>query len=261
MRATVLPMDHRPSLDEPQNKSIWSRMELLFGLVPLLACTALVLVYLPRSSYFKVQRVLFENVNMIDEEAILAASKIHADDNVLFLDADTIEHNVETLPYVKRCEVKRMYPNELLLRIMKREAVATILVNNHLFEVDREYVVLRELSPFAIHTGPLITNLPEVVTLQPGVKINRPELTEALKLWEVFQTLPFSENLTLSELSAENEDTLRMFFEELPYEMRWGRSDYATQADRLAILWDEMGGIIPCECYLDLRFDRDLACR
>ena len=262
MKAATVPMrQRRPMAARKKKTPFFQRVEFILGLLILLGLPGAFGVYATQSAQFKVQRVLFEGVHMLDENEILRASQITEADNILMLDGDAVKARVEALPYVRRCEVKRMYPNEVLLRIVERRPIATIMVNNHLYEIDREFVVLRELAPFAVYSGPLITSLPDVVVLDPGTQLDIPELNAALALWEVFQTLPFAADLRLSELSAENEGQLRMFFEEIPYEMRWGRSDFETQANRLAILWDELNGLIPCEVYLDLRFDADLVCK
>lgn len=262
MRATTVPIRNTRATAIRKKKShLPQHIEFIVCAAVLVLLGATFMGYVQRSSNFRVQRVLFEGVHMLDEAYILEAADITVDDLVLSIDCEAVKARVESLPYVKHCEVKRMIPSEVLIKIVERRPNATIMVNNHLFEIDREFVVLRELSPLVLHTGPLITNLPGVFALEPGNQITIPELDQALELWEIFQTLPFSSELTLSELSAESTSSLRMFFEELPYEMRWGRSDFETQANRLAILWDEMDGLIPCEYYLDLRFDADLVCK
>lgn len=242
------------------DKSLWQRLEVLISLLILAVCILLG-VYLASSPYFNVKRVLFEGSHMVPEQDILAAAGISQEDSILFLDGAAVARRVESIPYIKKCEVKRMYPDEVLLRVIERKAIASVMVNNHVFEIDRENVVLRELSPFAPHTGPLITNLPNIITLEPGVALENSELHKALELWEQFKRLPFASELTLSEISAEKNSVLRMFFNELPYEMRWGRSNFEKQTLRLAVLWSELQGNLPCEQYLDLRFDADLVCK
>jgi cell division protein FtsQ len=237
------------------------RVEMLLGLLFLVAVTSLFLGYVTQSSAFRVKRVLFEGTHILPEEDILLAAGITTDDNIIFLDTESVAKRVQDLPYVKRCEVKRMYPDEVLLRIMERKAIATIMVNNNLYEIDRENVVLRQLSPQALQTGPLITNLPGVTVMDPGTAIESEALAAALQLWEDFRELSFSRDITLSEISATHPSDLRMYFNELPYEIRWGRSDFATQAKRFEVLWNQMEGAIPCEYYLDLRFDADLVCK
>ncbi|NLV45558.1 MAG: FtsQ-type POTRA domain-containing protein [Candidatus Hydrogenedentes bacterium] len=262
MRTTAIPVHHKRAVPVRRKKLLFSHFVEVTLSLALLLGAAVFAVYVPRSSYFSVQEITFENQRVLGEADIREAAGITVDDNILFLDVDAVRARVESLPYVKRCDVvKSIREKKVHLRIVERKAAATVMLNNHLFEVDRELVVLRELSPFSIHSGPLITSLPDVQVLEAGKAIESPELKAALDLWQAFQTLPFADQLTLSELSAESTTQLRMYFEELPYEMRWGRSDFETQANRLAILWEEMGGFIPCEYYLDLRFDANLACK
>ncbi len=237
------------------------RFERLICLLLLVGVAAWFTGYIVQSSPFRVKRVLFEGVHAVPEHEVLAVAGVTTEDSIMWLDTAAIVDRVEALPYVRRCEVKRMYPNEVLLRIVEREPVATVMASNHLFEIDRENVVLRELSPHAEYIGPMITNLPDVTALEPGVQIENEALTEALALWEAFRDVSFLPEVTLSEISAEHVNKLRMFFDELPYEIRWGRSDYRRQAARLEVLWHELHGDIPCEYYLDLRFDTDLVCK
>lgn len=244
-----------------QQKPSMRRLEMLLGLLFLVAVSSLFLGYVTQSATFRVKRVLFEGTRILPETDILLAAGITTDDNIIFLDTESVEQRVEALPYVKRCEVKRMYPDEVLLRIVERKAIATVMVNNHIFEIDSENVVLRELSPFAAQTGPLITNLPEVTAVDSGFQIKSEALASALNLWEDFKVLSFARDITLSEISAVHANDLRMYFNELPYEIRWGRSDFPKQAERFEALWNEMNGSIPCEYYLDLRFDADLVCK
>jgi len=263
MNATAIRAKQTQSRAKIRKQQIPSfhRIELLLGLLFLVAVSSLFLGYITQSSTFRVKRVLFEGAHILPETDILAAAGITTEDNIIFLNTDSVKTRVEALPYVKRCDVKRMYPDEVLLRIVERKAIATLMVNNHLYEIDRENVVLRELSPFAAQTGPLITNLPGVGVMDAGEPIESPTLCSALELWENVKELSFVKEVTLSEISAAHENDLRMYFNELPYEIRWGRSDFAKQAARFEVLWNEMNGNIPCEYYLDLRFDADLVCK
>lgn len=236
-----------------------SWIESLLTIAAIIAVGAL--SYTGIASTFRVEEILFEGAFMVDEREIRDAAGITEDDVLFGLDLEGIVRRVEEIPYIKRCEVKPSYPYQVLIRVIERKAFACVHMHNRLFEIDRECVILRELTPFSLHTGPLITNLPQLTVGTPGTQIVSPELSAALSLWDSYMRLPMSEHLTLSELSAEAPTLLRMFFEELPYEIRWGRSDFEKQATRLNILWDDRQGELPCDCYLDLRFDADLVCK
>jgi cell division septal protein FtsQ len=217
--------------------------------------------FLQAPQMFRVKEILFQGAYMVSELEIRDAANITEDDTIFGLDLEAIARRVEEIPYIKRCEVIRSYPVQVLIRVVERKAFACVLMHNRLFEIDRECYILRELTPFSLHTGPLITNLPQLTVGTPGTCMDSPELKAALSLWDAFIRLPMSETLTLSELSAESPSLLRMFFEELPYEIRWGRSEFEKQATRLNILWADKQGELPCDCYLDLRFDADLVCK
>jgi cell division septal protein FtsQ len=172
-----------------------------------------------------------------------------------------IEARVRALPYVDECQVTTVFPDTVNVEITERTAYATVLVQNRLFTIDREGRVLSELAPGERGVGPLITSLPGPPTAEPGHSLDCAPLREALAVWEAFSSSDVATVLQLSELAAIHENDIRMYCENLPYEIRWGRGVYAEQADRLDALWRAKGGRLPCSQYLDLRFGRDLVCK
>jgi len=213
------------------------------------------------SPTFRVRTVTVDGANVLREEAILAVADVTANDKLLETEPELIAKRIMAMPYVEHCEVQRAYPDRLIIRLVERVPAATIMVNQRAYEVDANGLVLREVDPLMPHEGPLLSNIAEVPALEPGFHLESAAFSEAMSLWEAWNTVPLSEELTLSEISAESPTFLRMFFEDLGYELRWGRSDYGTQALRLQVLWNEKQGKLPCKEYLDLRFDQDLACK
>ncbi|HIJ66215.1 MAG TPA: hypothetical protein HPP77_09735 [Candidatus Hydrogenedentes bacterium] len=72
-------------------------------------------------------------------------------------------------------------------------------------------------------------------------------------------------HVTVSEIAAPHEDHIRMYCDELPFEIRWGRRDFVNEAHRLDLIWRETGHMErvdpPCQEYLDLRFGNEPVCR
>jgi len=213
------------------------------------------------SPTFQVRSVVIDGAHVLREEAILAAAQVTAHDKLLNTEPEQIAQRVMALPYVEHCEVQRAYPDRLIIRLVERVPAATVLVNQRAYEVDGEGLVLREVDPLMPHEGPLISSIPGLQALEPGGRLEKATFTEAMQLWAAWNTVPLSRELNLSEIAAEAQGMLRMYFDDLDFELRWGRSDYATQARRLQVLWDEKQGRLPCKEYLDLRFDQDLACK
>lgn len=244
------------------------RRPLLFRLEGWIALVTLGLLvfffglYLTESQTLAIRRVKFEGAEILSGQQILEAANITESDTLLSVRRADIRRRVMTLPYVRECEVKlAAFPATVIIRIAEREPAASVMVNNHVFEVAQDGMVLREVPPLSPPNGPLITNLPELPALVPGQMLEHPVLRRALSLWWAFSAAPVSEQITLSEISAEGENHLSMFFNELPYETRWGRTDFTAQVRRFEGLWREKQGALPCREYLDMRFDGDVLCK
>ncbi len=235
--------------------------ELLLGFALLGGVAYAFTHYVRESPRFQVKRVRVEGADFLREERILAVAGVTSADNLLFFDAAAVRQRVEAMPYVKWCEVQRAYPDMVVIRLEERMAEATLLANNHTFEVDGEGVVLRELESFSNYCDPLITEVPELGFVAVGQKLEQEELHRAMDLWRAFRRVPLAEVLTISEIAAPEAERLSTFFDELPFEVIWGRCDFVRQAERFDILWGMQEGQLPCAEYLDLRFENNLVCR
>lgn len=213
------------------------------------------------SDAFQVRWIRVEGAQAVLPAEVVSASGITAADNVLFFDANQARRRVEDLAYVAECSIERVFPDRVVVTLEERRPVATLVINNHLYEIDGQGMILRRLAQGEGYPGPLITNLPGVVYAEPGQRLDNPSLDAALAIWQALEVSGLVDVLTVSELAALGEKEVLMFCRELPFAVRWGRGDALTQAQRLAVLLDRKGGRLDCEEYLDLRFDADLACR
>lgn len=243
----------------------WRLFRYLFFLVFLVLILGVISVafahYMKESPRFQVRSIRVEGANVLREQAILEVAGITSEHNLLFFDPDKIRRRIESIPYVRRCDIRRAYPDMVIIRIEERMALAALQVHTRTFEIDEEGVVLRELAASEVHEGPLITNVPNLGVVEVGSRLSQPSLTKALALWIAFSTVSLGQELAVSEISAPEPDDLSMIIEGLNYEIRWGRSDFMRQAMLLDILWREKGGRLPCNEYLDLRFDYNLVCK
>jgi cell division septal protein FtsQ len=149
----------------------------------------------------------------------------------------------------------------LVIHIEEREAVATLLADNHMFEVDAECMVLRQLKPLESYTPPFITDVGGLGFVEPGEILDDTPLKEALTAWQAFRKTPLAEKVVVSEIAAPSANDVRMYFNDFDYEVRWGRGNFEQQAENFHDLWAHLDERIGCREYLDLRFGNDLACR
>lgn len=217
--------------------------------------------YARTADYFYVKTIRVEGGNLLRDEAIIEQSGITNADSLLFLDTEAVGEKVKALSFVETCEVTRIFPDKAVIRIEERAPVATLLVNNRLFEVDLNGYVLREPGLGDPHAGPFITNVPGAGYVEVGQQLTDRTLRAALEVWSAFRATSMAGDVTVSEISAEQENRIVMYCDELDFEIRWGRGDFDKQAWKLDILWQDQDRQLAYKEYVDLRFGNDVACR
>ena len=236
----------------------------LFTAVMLAACSTAALGlyhYANDSDYFRVKTIQVDGAHLLKAEDVVAVSGVSNADHILYLDPLAIAERIEAMPYVKSCTVGRTLPDLVHIAIEERYPVATLLAHNRAYEIDAEMAVLRRLPAGAPNTGPLISQVADIGAVEPGVRLTQTPLRVALQIWQAFSETTMAKQVTVSELSAAGANEIRMYCNEVPFEVRWGRDDVARQARNLDTLWRQRGPALPCTEYLDLRFGQDLACK
>lgn len=219
--------------------------------------------WLESTDRFRVARVEVEGVQRVARRDVEEASGGLVGRSTFLLQPKTVCAQVAQLPQVRRCRLERSLPGEVVLRIEERTPAASLLAGNAVFEIDAEGVVLRKLAPGEPALAPLITNVPDLGAVRPGARLEQRSLRAALAVQAALAQTRVGRETTLVELAAFQPDLVVAFFEELPFEVRWGRGAFDAQARRFDVLWAREGARLTCHCreYLDLRFGRDLACR
>lgn len=217
--------------------------------------------YLHESDHFRVKATPVGGARLLSDEAVIAQSGLTDGDNLFSVDVEEVRKRVEAMPCVKSCRVRRFFPDEVSISVVERVALATVLVNGRPYVIDEECVVMREVEPGENHVGPFITNVPGLSRVSIGKGLPHPELAEALGVWGAFSKISMARDVTLSEISVSQANQIRMYCDELNYEIRWKRADFAGQAWKLDVLWRSLNGQIACNDYLDLRFGNDVACK
>lgn len=218
-------------------------------------------LYVQQSGLFNVKVIQVDGADFLREEDIIAQSGVTNGDCVFLLRPETIRRNILAMPFVSTCRVNRVFPDRLEIRIKERVALATLLVNNRLFELDQDCTVLRELGPEDAHVGPLITAESELDYVEVGRQMPHESLKNAVDVWRAFSRTSMAGDVTVSEICAEKGNKISMTCDELNCELRWGRGNIESQARKLDVFWRSEKGRLPFREYIDLRFGDDVACR
>ena len=77
---------------------------------------------------FKVNEIIFENNEIISDQELREDLSFLYQKNMVFLNSFEIRKKIEKNSFVKRLEIKKIYPSKLIIRVFEKEPIA-ILVN------------------------------------------------------------------------------------------------------------------------------------
>jgi len=236
-------------------------------LLQLMVCLAVVVafmywfgIYVQESGLFNIKEIEVAGAGFLTAEQIIAQSRVTNGDCIFMLRSGPIRERILAMPHVKNCRVDRVFPDRLVIEIEERVAMATLLVNNRLYEIDRSCTVLRELAPEEPHTGPFITVAKPLDSVEVGRPIGRDQLARAIDVWRAFSRTTMAGDVTVSEICADTGNKISMTCDELNCEIRWGRDDIEAQAWKLDVFWRSEKENLPFSKYIDLRFGNDVVC-
>ena len=172
-----------------------------------------------RSGDWLLTRLVYENhafaIQQLDvqTDGVVAVSQLcrwaglKPQENLVALDLARVKRNLELVPLVQSVSVERVLPRTLRIRVIEREPIAQVNVPRQrtgggletaCFQLDPEgYVILpldarqRASAPGAVEPLPVISGL-DPLELQPGRRIQTPQLQAALQLIVAFQHCPMA---------------------------------------------------------------------
>ena len=110
------------------------------------------------SGYFGVQQIRVEQQERVSEGDILDASDIKVGDSLFDLELHMIGRKIEEHPWIARADVERSFPDQVVIRVVEREARAIIDLG-YLYYVDRAGEVFKMLDADDQLDYPVITGI------------------------------------------------------------------------------------------------------
>jgi len=98
------------------------------------------------ASHLELNTIEVRGFQRTDQEQIMEAAAVPLKTPVFQLDLKEIAERVETLPWVRSCEVRRVLPDKLSVRVIERQPVALIRMVN-LYYVDEDGTPFKEPAP------------------------------------------------------------------------------------------------------------------
>lgn len=190
------------------------------------------------SGYFGVERVRIMNLKRLSSEEIVAESDIRGGDNIFKLDLEMIGKKIEENPWVAEVEIERIFPREVIIRVMEREERAIINLN-YLYYVDKNGEIFKPLSANDRLDYPIITGLDRSYFLKHPDKAEE-LLSKALGLLDMLaENRVFSVD-TVSEVHIDIKDGFILTTERYGVPVLLGRDNFAEKLAKLEKIYDDI---------------------
>ncbi len=115
--------------------------------------------YLISSPYVKLKEVRIIGVDDKIKHELIEISGLNSEKSLLTLDLKATKKKMESLPWVRKVELEKSFPNLLLVRVEK-EIPFAIVVLDKLYYIDRRGVPFKELEYNDNKDFPIITGIP-----------------------------------------------------------------------------------------------------
>ena len=217
----------------------------------LLASGALLTVQmLLESGYFGVNLVRVEQQVRVSEGDILDASDIKIGDSLFDLELHMIGRKIEEHPWIARAEVERSFPDQVVIRVVERQARAIIDLD-YLYYVDREGVAFKMLESGDELDYPVITGIDRQYLL------DHPEQTQdsldlALSLMDQLEQRKLFNLDDVSEIHFDQQEGLIIYTRIGGVPVRMGKENFYAKLDRFEAIYEDLEPRLLALKYIDL---------
>jgi len=217
----------------------------------LLASGALLTVQmLLESGYFGVNLVRVEQQVRVSEGDILDASDIKIGDSLFDLELHMIGRKIEEHPWIARAEVERSFPDQVVIRVVERQARAIIDLD-YLYYVDREGVAFKMLESGDELDYPVITGIDRQYLLDhPDQTQNSLDL--ALSLMDQLEQRKLFNLDDVSEIHFNQQEGLIIFTRIGGVPVRMGKENFYAKLDRFEAIYEDLEPRLLALKYIDL---------
>jgi cell division protein FtsQ len=202
------------------------------------------------SGYFGTHKIRVEHQVRVTEGDILAASDIEIGDSLFDLELSMIGRKIEEHPWIAKAEVERSFPDQVVIRVVEREARAVIDLD-YLYYVDKGGVVFKMLESGDQLNYPVITGIDRQYLLDNPDQ-TQDSLNLALQLMgELDKRSSFNLD-DVSEIHYDQQEGLILYTRIGGVPIRMGKQDFYDKLNRLETIYNDLEPRLLALKYIDL---------
>ena len=89
-----------------------------------------------KNIFFSVQEIKIENTSLVDKEVIIKKLNEIYGKNIIFLKKNEIEKPLKLIDFLEKVEVKKIYPNKIIVKVLETRPIGIIVKNNTKYILD-----------------------------------------------------------------------------------------------------------------------------
>ena len=90
--------------------------------------------YIPQKkitiSGFKIKEIKIENNTILEDDELIEAFSFLYGKNIIFLNSFEINKNIEKTNFIKKIEIKKIFPDKLVIKVIEKKPVAILIDSN-----------------------------------------------------------------------------------------------------------------------------------
>lgn len=240
-----------------------TKRTLKFGFLglTLLAIVLVVAANLWKSD-LKVKRVTIEGNRIVETAELTQLIKVPKNTQIQEIDLMAVRRDIMSHHFIKDAVVERDLPATLKITVKERIPLA-IINSKEILYLDEDGVVLPHSISKQLFDLPVITGIPDGLSLAPGAILRNAEIQEALRILASSKLVSKELYHLISEVRLRNAGDIVLYASEWGVPIIFGRGEIPNKLVRLEAFWNDVvreRGSDNLQ-YVDLRFDDQVVVR
>jgi len=195
-------------------------------------------VHLSGDPYFRVREVEVEGGRKIPKETLLSLTVVEGMPNLFSVKLKDVAKQLESHPWIERVQVKKVFPNKILIQIEEKKPMAIIQLGE-LYYIDTKGEIFSPVGERDEYNYPYLTGLTRQVLEKDPVEAKR-LINKALELLRIVHQEKISPLEEISEIHMEKTFGIHCFTKAEGLEVKLGWEEFGEKLKRLSLIWSDL---------------------
>lgn len=226
--------------------NVFSMVRNITVLVIIFAFAIVIFMYIqayPVKSVFPVEHIAFAGNKHLTDDELRILAQVHLNESLVMISNKKVSQQLLKSPWIKSVNIRKDFPDTLLLTIQETEPFALLDMHEHLFLIDENGKLLEELKGDAIPFLPVIKGDP--------LK-DKDGFSDALNLVKLMNAKGFSSERDHIQIIARKAHDISLEIDGTLVKI--GTGGYEEKLERLIRLEEDIKNMSLHVEYIDLRF-------